>query len=146
MKRTLVMGIGNLLLSDNGVGVHVAHFLSKRRLPAGIDVLDVGTAFFDALPAMEKAERIVIIDAVKAGGKPGDIYRLPFEKSISDPLTTLHSFDIFGMLDLTDNPNSVQIVLIGVEPEKLDWGIDLSLSVSQVLPDLLDLVCDEIGI
>lgn len=146
MRKTLVMGIGNLLLRDDGVGVHAVKSLSKRQLPSWVDILDVGTAFLDALPALATAERVVVIDAVKAGGKPGDIYRLLLENCESKPLNTLHSFDIFGMLKLADNPHPTQVVVVGVEPEKIDWGTELSLQVLKALPDLVELVCKEIGL
>lgn len=138
------MGIGNLLLSDDGVGVHAAQALTGRKLPEWVEVLDVGTAFLDALPALEQVERIIVIDAVKAAGEPGSIYRLPLEKCSPRPMDTLHNFDIFGMLALADNVLPVQVVVLGVEPEKLDWGTDLSPRVSRALPDLLDHVCREL--
>jgi hydrogenase maturation protease len=58
--RTLILGIGNLLLCDEGVGVHVALALQQEQLPENVIALDVGTAFLDALPEIEKADRIII--------------------------------------------------------------------------------------
>jgi len=140
------MGIGNLLLSDDGVGVHAVQALARRHLPDWVETLDVGTAFLDALPALETVERIVVIDAVKADGRPGAIYRVPLDKCSPRPLDTLHNFDIFGMLALAANPRQVQVVILGIEPEKLDWGTELSPCVAAAVPDLLDLVCREIGV
>ena len=69
MSDTVVLGVGNLLLGDEGVGVHAARALLAGDLHDA-EVLDVGTAILDALPALERARFIVVIDAVEAGGTP----------------------------------------------------------------------------
>src|SRR4051794_41702496 len=76
--NTLVLGMGNLLLSDEGVGVHVARALATRALPEGVSVVEAGTAFLDVLPDIEKADRILLIDAMAGGGAPGSGYRVAF--------------------------------------------------------------------
>lgn len=144
MKKTVIMGIGNLLLSDDGIGVHAVKVLKEGQLPEQVEVLDVGTAFMDALPALEQVEKIIVIDAITADMTPGFIYRIPLEKCKPRPLDTLHNFDIFAMLTLAGNPHPVQVVVLGVEPEKLDWGTELSATVSQVLPNLIAHVVEEI--
>ena len=73
---TLVLGIGNLLLRDDGVGPHAVRALRARPLPANVEALDVGTAFLDAIPALEGAVRLVVVDAMRAGGAPGTVYRI----------------------------------------------------------------------
>ena len=64
--ETLVLGMGNMLLGDEGVGVHAALALMED-CPAGTEVLDIGTAILDALPALERAERVIVMDAMKIG-------------------------------------------------------------------------------
>ncbi len=146
MKRTLVMGIGNLLLSDDGLGVHAAKALVGRDLPGWVEVVDVGTAFLDALPALEDAERIIIIDAVQADGPAGQIYRMSLEQCAPREMAGLHDFDIFAMLAMANNHRPVEITVIGVEPGLLTWGLELSPQVAQAMPVLLDTVCEAIGI
>jgi|HubBroStandDraft_6_1064221.scaffolds.fasta_scaffold56382_2 hypothetical protein len=68
--NTLILGMGNLLLCDEGVGVHVARALAQRDLPADVAVVEAGTAFLDVLPDIEKADRILLIDAMEGGGAP----------------------------------------------------------------------------
>ncbi len=140
------MGIGNLLLGDDGVGVHAAQALAQRQFSGQVEVLDVGTAFLDALPALADIEKIIVIDAVKSDGVPGSIYRMPLEKCSPRPLDTLHHFDIFAMLALAENSNPVEVVVWGVEPEKLDWGTQLSPAIARAMPDLLDHVCKELEV
>jgi hydrogenase maturation protease len=62
--RTLVLGIGNLLLCDEGVGVHAVRALQLEKMPEDVVIIESGTAFLDALPEIEKADRIIIIDAM----------------------------------------------------------------------------------
>lgn len=146
MKRTVIMGIGNLLLSDDGVGVHAAKALTERNLPGWVEVIDVGTAFLDALPALENVERVVIIDAVKAEGTPGRIYVMPLDQCAPREMSGLHDFDIFAMLAMASNPHPVEVTVVGIEPDQFGWGLELSEVVSRALPTLLDTVCETIGI
>jgi len=146
LKRTVVMGIGNLLLSDDGVGVHAVKALAERDLPDWVQVLDVGTAFLDALPALETTQRVIIIDALQADGVPGQIYTMPLEQCAPREMTGLHDFDIFAMLAMANNQHPVEVTVIGVEPEQISWGLELSQQVAQALPAVLDTVCKTIGI
>jgi len=140
------MGIGNLLLSDDGAGVHAVKALIERQLPEWVEVLDVGTAFLDALPALETAERIIIIDAMRAAGIPGQIYTLTLEQCAPREMAGLHDFDIFAMLAMANNHRPVEVKVVGMEPKRLGWGLELSQQVAQALPALLDTVCETIGI
>lgn len=140
------MGIGNLLFSDDGVGVHAVKALAERDLPDWVQVLDVGTAFLDALPALENTQRVIIIDAFRADGVPGQIYVVPLEQCAPREMTGLHDFDIFAMLAMANNHNPVEVIVIGVEPMQFGWGLELSQQVAQALPALLDTVCETIGI
>lgn len=145
MKRTLIMGIGNLLLGDDGVGVHAVKALAQRELPPEVQLLDVGTAFLDALPFLEDVERIIIIDAFRADGQPGTLYDFPLEQCAPRTMQGLHDFDIFAMLAMARNPNPVRVCVLGVEPQRIDWCMALSPCVSDALPALLDAVCAKIA-
>ncbi|HVP37397.1 MAG TPA: hydrogenase maturation protease, partial [Terriglobales bacterium] len=95
VKKILVVGIGNLLLTDEGVGVHVIQELSKLKLPEGVELADIGTASFDLLTFMEGKDKVIIIDALVSDDKPGTLYHLSPEDLISGKsvlLTSLHQF------------------------------------------------------
>jgi hydrogenase maturation protease len=145
VSDTVVLGLGNLLLGDEGVGVHAA-----RALLAGdvhdAEVLDVGTAILDALPALERARRIVVVDAVEAGGTPGSIYRFPIESARPQAtLAGLHGFDLTRVLALAGaGPGPRDVVVLGVEPERIEWSLELSATVAAAMPDLLSAVRREI--
>ena len=75
-KRIVVMGLGNLLLSDEGLGVHVYRKLTAEGgLPGNVELFEAGTASLDALQTIGLVDKLVAVDAVKGGGDPGDIYR-----------------------------------------------------------------------
>lgn len=139
--KTLVLGIGNLLLGDEGVGVHAAQALMREDLPESVEVLEVGTSILDALPALEEAGRIIVLDCVKAGGEPGTIYRTPLsECSGSRCIASMHGFDIFRVLALAGRDDLPEVVVYGVEPAFISWSMELSPQVSAALPVLLNTV------
>jgi hydrogenase maturation protease len=142
--ETLVLGMGNLLLGDEGVGVHAALSLIED-CPPGTTVLDIGTAILDALPALERAERVIIMDAMKAQGDPGTVYRVPLSQCKgSQCIASMHGFDIFRVLALTKRREAPEVIVLGVEPACIDWSMELSPQVANALPFLLEAVRNEI--
>lgn len=144
--KTLVLGMGNLLLSDEGVGVHAARALLEHgELPAGTEVLTVGTALLDALPAIEKADRIIVMDAMKADGLPGTVYRIPFD-ACRHPRTiaSLHGFDLSRVFALAGREDSPEVLVFGVEPARMGWSMDLSEPVAAAVPALIAAVSKEV--
>ena len=143
--RCLVLGLGNLLLGDEGVGVHALQALAARVWPADVEVLSVETAILDALPALEKADCVIIVDAMKAHGAPGTIYRIRLEDcDFRGPIASLHGLDIGRVLALSHRKTLPEAVVIGVEPAVIDWSLELSPAVANVLPDLLTVIKKEI--
>ncbi len=143
--KTLVLGIGNLLLGDEGVGVHAAHALMAQDHPSDVTVLEVGTAILDALPAIEQADRIIVLDAIKADGLPGSVYRLPFDEcEHSQCIASMHGFDLSRVLVLAGCTHTPEVLVIGVEPERMTWSLELSPKVQEALPILLLEVAKEL--
>jgi hydrogenase maturation protease len=134
--RTLVAGLGNLLLKDDGVGVHAVRELRKI-LPRRILAVEVGTAVLDALHLFEWADRIVALDAMKAGGPPGTLYRFGVDDvEYQGTRESLHEAGLVAALGFLEGRRP-EIVILGVEPEVIDFGMNLSPSVEAVLPDLI---------
>ena len=80
MKKVVVIGIGNILLSDEGVGIRVVEELRKRELPEGVELHDGATLGLTLLNFLDGADKAIIVDAVKAGGNPGDVYCFHFKE------------------------------------------------------------------
>jgi hydrogenase maturation protease len=156
-KRILVLGLGNILLRDEGVGSHVAQVLQEKSMPADVEVVDGGTAALDALLLVEGIDKLVVIDALRAGQKPGTIYRAKFRAGEKDKLAeilagqggsriSLHQVGLIDALAIAEKLNSMpaEIVIIGVEPAKVDYGLELTDEVEQKIPEIIDTVVKEI--
>jgi len=134
--RILALGLGNLLLTDDGVGVHAARRLREFRLP-GVLAVDVGAAVLDALHLIERADRLLAIDAMRARGAPGTIYTLAARDVRNEGLRhSTHELSLMGVLRLARRQPE-EILILAVEPARIDFGDQLSEPVARVLPDLL---------
>ena len=142
----LVVGVGNVLLRDEGIGCHVAHALERVALPDA-EVIDGGTCP-DVLQGAEDADKLVIVDAVKGGGVPGQIYRFrPEDVTLEQKqVLSLHDMSLIGSLGLSSLWHNIgETVIIGVEPKELSWGLELSPEVQGRMPQIIDAVLDELN-
>jgi hydrogenase maturation protease len=146
-KKMAIVGVGNLLLMDEGVGVHVVQELERRHLPSNVLVIDGGTSP-DALAYASEVDKLVIVDAVRGGGEPGTVYRLTpddIDESDRNPLS-LHEWDLMDSLKLSRYwTEDIEVVIIGVEPAQMEWGMDLSPEVQARLPRIVEVVLREVG-
>ena len=146
--RVAVIGLGNLLLMDDGVGVHAIKQLEKQvdggEISAGnLVIAEVGTSALYSIGLFEEADVVIAIDAVKAGGKPGDIY--VFDSSdaqVSHQNVSLHDLGIMGILRLLPEEKHPRVIVLGVEPACIDYGMELSGEIQEVLPRVVSLAHD----
>ncbi len=144
--KTLILGIGNLLLSDEGVGVHAARALQQENLPPNIITLEVGTALLDAIPEIERADHIFIIDAMKAGHEPGTVYRVPLGNCFkSDYVASMHGFDMSRVMFLAGRTSLTDVIVIGIEPARIEWGTELSPQIGDTIPAVIETIKTEIA-
>ena len=147
-QKIVVLGVGNILLSDEGVGVCVAQELMKMKLPPGVRVVEGGTEGFGLLDVITEADRLIIVDAVKGGGAPGSIYRFDIEDLSLYPDTCKTSFHQVGIMDVLRLSGLIgktpQATIIGVEPKSLEMSMTLSCEVSKKVPEVIELVLREI--
>jgi hydrogenase maturation protease len=142
--KTLVLGVGNLIMGDDGVGIHAAMALCREGGIDGAEILEVGTAILDALPELEAADRIVVMDAVCAGKAPGTVYRIPLSSCADNNcIASVHGLSLVRVLMLYGKQIPDGVVL-GVEPGHIGWSMSLSPCVAKALPELLDAVREEI--
>ncbi|MBZ0154932.1 MAG: hydrogenase maturation protease [Alphaproteobacteria bacterium] len=139
-KRILVAGLGNSLLRDGGVGVHAVRALQELDYP-GVMVAEVGTAVLDALHLIEWADNILIIDAMQAGGEPGMIHSIR-GYAIGKPgmHASLHQLSFMSALELIPEKGQPVITVLGVEPESIECGSELSPPVEKAIPHLVRIV------
>ena len=149
-NKITVVGVGNELLKDEGVGVHVARALQEAPPPGNVEleIIDGGT-LPDVVLSLEEVNKLIVVDTVQAGGEPGAIYRFHSEdlKLGNRNFTSLHEISLLENLWLMDKfgKKPDDIVIIGVEPEDLNWGLELSEKIQQRVPQIIKVVLEEVG-
>ena len=146
----LVLGVGNVLLRDEGIGVRAVEELQRRyRFPEDVEVLDGGTSGIELLRFFDDVDHLIIIDAISAGHPPGSVLRVEgddvpatFETRITPHQLGLS--DLLATARLTDQMPG-HLVLFGVEPKSLESGVGFTPEVEGALDKLLGHVVEELG-
>lgn len=140
-SKTLVLGVGNYLMGDEGIGVHVAQRLETSQEIEGIDVVDGGTGGFHLLEFFELYEKVVLVDATLDGLKPGTI-RCIQPKYASDfpPEISAHDIglkDLVSALQLLDRMPELYLLVVSIESIQ-QQGMELTEEIERCIPLLLD--------
>jgi len=138
--------MGNFLYRDEGVGVHVIHQMENMELPGHIDLLDIGTSTMDLFVHLEGIKKMVVVDAMKAGGSPGSVYRCKPEDLMpkDESPISLHEVGLLESLAMAKKKGiEIETVVIGVEPKVMDWGVELSEEVKRKIPTIIEVVLKE---
>ena len=145
-----VVGVGIVLLRDEGIGCHVVHALEGIPLP-DVKIIDGGTCP-DMLQLLEGADKLVIVDAVKGGGTPGQIYRFHLRDITLErgSFLSLHDVGLLDSLMLRQiwHPDKIGIgeaVIIGVEPKEINCGLELSPELQERIPQIIDAILSELN-
>jgi hydrogenase maturation protease len=138
-KEILVLGIGNILQMDDGIGVHIVNHIieSGMQMSDDVDIVDGGTAGYDLIPLMQNRKKIIIVDALKVDDKPGSIYRFTPEQIIETARPfTLHEVGIKSVLRMLEFlGEKPEVEIIGIVPENIDTlNIGISPSVKESIP------------
>lgn len=140
MTKKIVMGIGNILLRDEGFGVKVIEYLRRQvAVPSDVELMDGGTLGLDLVPYLAEAERLIILDCVQGGKEPGTFYDFRGEAVTEyfQQAVSLHDIgiqEVLAVLKVIGAPLN-QVIVLGVQPESLDLGLELSEVVAkQVRP------------
>nr|MDO8077135.1 hydrogenase maturation protease [Candidatus Freyarchaeota archaeon] len=146
-KRVVVIGVGNLLLGDEGVGVRVVEELTEMDLPPHVEVVDGGTGGIVLLNLMEGADRVILVDAVLGGGSPGEIYVLSLDRLMGGRVKffSLHEMDLLSVLRIGKELGKLppELVLIGVEPKNYqEYTMELSPEVRAAIPRVIEKVVE----
>ncbi|GHT65109.1 HybD peptidase [Bacteroidia bacterium] len=141
--KTLILGVGNLLLKDEGVGIHVIRALEKENLPSGIDLMDGGTGGLHLLSWLEEYDRIIMIDATLDQNPPGTM-RFIHPRYASDfpPLMSAHEIGLRDMIEaMTISGKVPEILLIVVSVADIsEVGMELSVEVEAAIPEVVRMV------
>ena len=149
-RRVVVLGLGNVLMGDDGTGVRALHALQRRyRFPAEIELIDGGVMGLELLTVVEGASDLLIVDAATGGHAPGSIFRLA-EEAIPDTLGLKMSMHQTGLRDVMAlcrlrGTTPPRVVVWAIEPETLEPGDFLSAPVARQLGTLVQAVVNELS-
>lgn len=148
-KKILIAGIGNLLFTDEGIGVHVIKELSRRSLPEEVELAEIGTATFELVRWMEGKDKVIIVDAMISDEPPGTIFKLTPDDLRSKKgklMTSLHQLGVVEALN--------SAYMLGIEPEIVIFGIapkdyhslgtELSFELKKSMGKIINVILDEI--
>ena len=150
-RKIVIIGVGNLLLGDEGVGVHAVRELKKKALPQGVEVLDGGVAGIGLLDLFQGARKLVLIDAADMSLAPGALVRFTPDDIRSQtkiPKFSAHDVGVLEVLELARALGQCppEVVIIGVQPKEISWGMDLTPEVQASLPRVMEAVLKEIDL
>ena len=141
--KTLVLGLGNVIMGDEGVGVHVVRALEQHPLPANVECLDGGTGGFTLLEPLQEAGRIILIDAAADGNPPGTVTRTTPRFSRDYPPTlTAHDIGVKDLLDvfyIQGGSPDVVLYAITIDPRQ-----SISMELSPVIAKAAEVAVAEI--
>ncbi len=143
-SKVVIIGIGNVLLMDEGIGVHTINELEKYDLPRNIVTYDGGTGGFKLVDLMHGVNMVIFIDAVETGKVPGtvtifkskDVHSFYHKKKYS-----LHDTDLMEVIKITELlDNHPEIEIVGVQPKTINYGTTLSQELTDSMPNILSTV------
>ncbi len=143
-----LLGIGNILMQDEGIGVHVVRHIQEYYDVPGVEVVDGGTSGLSLLPYIENRERLLVVDAVDFRREPGYIGTLRNEEipALFGAKASLHHLglmDVLAAAKLLDQAPP-EVCLIGIQPQTLAMGLELSDLLQGRMPDLIAAVLGQL--
>jgi hydrogenase maturation protease len=148
--RVLVLGVGNILLGDDGFGVHFVNALQAIPFPSNVQVIEAGTVGHQFLPLFRDVDHLFVIDVVEANDAPGSVFRFSPDdmRFASGPICSLHQMsliDVLGMAEMTGG-KPPHTVIIGVQPKNVSsWSLELSAEVTEAIPKVRELLLRELA-
>ncbi|MHB8076225.1 HyaD/HybD family hydrogenase maturation endopeptidase [Desulfosporosinus fructosivorans] len=146
--KIMVMGVGNILLSDEGLGVRFLDMLKKKDLPENVELLEGGTAGLELVHLIQEVDFLIIVDAINAQAEPGALFRFhpgdikvfPEQYEVS-----FHQIGIIEVLAMANVLGHAPITLIfGIQPKTLEWGMEISPEITALFPRLTEVILNEI--
>lgn len=147
-KKIVVLGVGNILLKDEGFGVHVVKELKKMKLPKNVEVLNGGVLGPNLLGYIEDLEKLIVVDVVNVNAKPGTIFRIKPEQIRTNSQKYISSFHQIGVIEAIDIAESLgkkfETIIFALQPETIGMGMELSKKLEEKMPEILKIILDEI--
>ncbi len=143
---TLILGVGNIIMGDEGFGIHVARRLKKYGLPPGVRVEEGGVGGFNLLGSLEGVSRVILIDVMMIDLAPGEVCLFKPGPDFHEPVKNIVSFHQVGILELVQMWGLLgyepEIFFLVTRPEKLDWGMELTPTVDAAVAKAAGLLAE----
>jgi len=149
IKDTVILGIGNILLQDDGVGVHVIKQLENENLPSTIELVDGGTSTLDTLGLFLDYKKVIVVDCLRAGLKPGTIYKIKPEdiSNYKKENLSIHDVQILDVVKMANMMNKYpEVVIFGIEPEKIAVDLEMTQIMVSKIPEIISNIKKELEI
>ena len=149
IKDTVIIGIGNILLQDDGVGVHVIKQLENEKLPSTIELVDGGTSTLDTLGLFLDYKKVIVVDCLRAGLKPGTIYKIKPEdiNNYKKENLSIHDVQILDVVKMANMMNKYpEVVIFGIEPEKIALNLEMTETMVSKIPEIVRNIKKELQI
>jgi hydrogenase maturation protease len=147
-RNVLILGVGNLLLTDDGFGVHVINELRNIPLPPNVTLIEAGIVSHQLIPEFHKADLLIFIDAVEAGDSPGSIFRFRPEdmRFMTNLKVSLHDMSLMDVLHMTElTGKRPETIIIAVQPKDVkSCAMELNEEIRAVIPRVIELVFEEL--
>ncbi len=148
MKPVLVLGLGNLLRADEGVGIHVVRELSQKHVPGTVEVVDGGTLGAELIGVIQGRRKVFVVDAICTDAPPGSILRVPFDelKPALSRSMSVHGAGVGELLYCCGNliPRP-EIIIYGIVPKSIDrWSMNLTAAVQSRVSSITSLILREV--
>ena len=135
--KIMIMGVGNVLLSDEGLGVHFINDLKQEGVPDNVELIEGGTAGLELVHLIQDVDFLFVVDAVNAKTDPGALFRFKPDDMQVFPSSFELSFHQVGILEVLTTASIFgkvpETVIYGVQPKSLDWGMELSNEIKTAL-------------
>ena len=136
MKKNIIIGVGNMLFKDEGIGIYASEFLKQNYSFEGdIEIIDGGTLGFKLMTYFQEYENVIILDTVSIEDKAGEIYRLPSDVllGLGSYRKTAHEVEIVEMLEIVSALNShANVTILGIVPEDI---MSVEIGLTKIMED-----------
>ena len=148
-RKIAVVGVGNILMRDEGIGVVLVNLLEKKKYTEEIDFIDAGTSFFNVVSGLRDYDKVVIIDTVCCGEAPGTVYRFEMsdiEDAGSNGMISLHDLGVIHSIKLEKLAGGFpeDIVFFGIEPKNIELTMEISDEIQEKIEQIIDKIISEL--
>ncbi len=148
-EKILVLGVGNILMADEGIGVQIVSEMQTLDLPENVELLDGGTAGLDLIPYMKDKKKIIIIDCIDTDDPPGTVYRmtpLDLQEINTFTISSMHQIGLAETIQLSRLlGNDAEVVIIGITPKNYkEYSLEISPELKAIVNKVIEFVIQEI--